>query len=502
MNQKKVGILLSYGQISITMLSNLLYVPIMLRLVGQSEYGIYSLSNSVIGYFALLYMGMSSTYLKYYSAYKKDANDYGIAKLNGLFLFLFSVLGLIALVLGVGLSFNLEYVLGQGLTSGELSLAKVLFIIMSINMALLMPKTVFAALVISQERFIFIKSLGMFTSLFNPLLSLLLLYKGYGSIGMSLVALVLTIGDLLINIWYCRRKLKLPFVFSKLPFGLLPGMLGFSIFIMIQGIMDQFNWHLGKLLLTYVADSAAIAVYSIGLQVDLMFGTMSAAFYGVVVPQIYKLVQEGRKAEITDLWIKVGRYQFYVLFFIWAAFLFFGKSFVYLWAGHGYDDAYWVAIILMTPIVIHLCQVLGMEILRAYNKHPQWVIAHLLFSIAGFVICIPFAQRYGAIGVAIGTCINTFIVTNIYDNWYYYKYGHLDVFKFFRNFSGFLPASVLIMIFGGLLSYNFEALCWSEFFALILVFTIVYIVVMYLLGMNIKEKEQIRALVSKIKIAF
>ena len=196
------------------------------------------------------------------------------------------------------------------------------------------------------------------------------------------------------------------------------------------------------------------------------------------------------------------QWQLYVLFFILAAFLFCGKSFVYLWAGHGYDDAYWVAIILMTPIVIHLCQVLGMEILRAYNKHPQRVIAHLLFSIAGFVVCIPFAQRYGAIGVAIGTCINSFIVTNIYDNWYYYKYGHLDVFKFFRTFSGFLPASVLIMIFGGLLSYNFEALCWSEFFALILVFTIVYIVVMYLLGMNIKEKEQIRALVSKIKIAF
>lgn len=229
---------------------------------------------------------------------------------------------------------------------------------------------------------------------------------------------------------------------------------------------------------------------------------MSSAFYGVVVPQIYKLVQEGRKAEITDLWIKVGRYQFYILFFIWAAFLIFGKSFVYLWAGHGYDDAYWVAIILVTPIVIHLCQVLAMEILRAYNKHPQWVLVHLLFSIAGFVICIPFSQRYGAVGVAIGTGINAFLVCNIYDNWYYYKAGNLDVFKFFRNFSGFLPASVLIMIFGGILSYNFEVLCWHEFFVLISVFTIVYIVVMYFLGMNIKEKEQIRALVSKIKIAF
>lgn len=502
MNQKKIGVLLSYGQIIITMLANLVYTPIMLRILGQSEYGVYSLSNSVIGYFTLLYMGMSSTYLRYYSVYKKNNDTQAIAKLNGLFLVLFSVIGGISLMLGLVASGNLEYILGNGLTKQEFSLARVLFVIMSINMALLMPKTVFASLVIAQERFIFIKSLGIFTALLSPLLSLVLLYYGFGSIGMSVVVLSLTLLDLLINIWYCRVRLKLPFDFTNLPYKLLPGMAGFSVFIMIQGIMDQFNWHLGKILLSYVADSAAIAVYTVGLQIDLLFSSMSSAFYGVVVPKIYILVQTDKKDEITDLWIKIGRYQFYVLFFIWVSFLVFGLSFIRLWTGIGYDDVYWIALILITPVVIHLCQVLGMEILRAYNKHAQWVMVHLASAVAGFILSIPFATKYGAIGVAIGISINTFIVTNIYDNWYYYKAGHLDIFKFFRNFAGFLPAALITIFTGGVMSYAFSADSWRSFFLLILAFMILYSIIMYFLAMNKDEKQIIKNGMYKIRSSF
>ena len=502
MNQKKVGVLLSYGQIIITVLANLLYTPIMLRFLGQSEYGVYSLSNSVIGYFALLYTGMSSTYLRYYSVYNENNDRQAIGKLNGLFLLLFSLIGSVSLIAGLLVAGNLEYILGSGLTEYEFSLAKVLFIIMSFNMALLMPKTVFAAIVIAQEQFIFIKALGICTALFGPLLSILLLYFGFGSIGMSIVALTLTLTDLLVNIWYCRAKLKLPFIFSQLPYKLLPGMAAFSVFIMIQGIMDQFNWHLGKILLSYVADSAAIAVYTIGLQIDLLFSSMAAAFFGVVVPQIYRLVHDGKTDEITYIWIKVGRYQFYVLFFIWAAFLIFGRNFVQLWAGADYDDAYWVAIILITPIVIHLCQVLGMEILRAYNKHAQWVMIHLLFSAAGFIISIPFAMKYGAIGVAVGTGINTFIVTNIYDNWYYYKAGKLDVFKFFKNFAGFLPAAAVTMLTGGFMAYVFNADSWWNFSALIFGFNIIYLLIMYVLAMNNEEKIILKNALRKISCRF
>lgn len=497
MNQKKAGVLLSYGQIAVMMLSNLLYTPIMLRMLGQSEYGVYSLSSSVIGYFALLYAGMSSTYLRYYSSYRAKGDEAGIAKLNGLFLILFSGMGLLALLFGLVMSFDLKTILGSGLTEAELSLAHILFVIMSVNMALLMPKTVFAALVISQERFIFIKSLGTVTAILSPVFNLILLYQGYGSVGMSIVVLALTMADLLVNIWYCHFKLSCRFDFRKLPFYLLPGMLSFSVFLVLQGIMDQLNWHLGKILLSYVADSVAIAVYSVGLQIDLLFYGMANAVYGVVVPQIYRLVQEQKLEELTQLWIKVGRYQFFVLFFIWTAFMTFGQSFIQLWAGHGYDDAYWIAVILMTPIVIHLCQVMGMEVLRAYNKHAQWVLVHLLFAVFGFVLCIPLAKLYGAIGVAIGTCISSFLVANIYDNWYYYKAGNLDVFRFFRNFSGFLPAVLAVLLSVNILSYLFPVSSWFDFTAVMMCFTLLYCVIMYTLGMNSSERMQVKKIMRR-----
>ena len=48
MNQKKAGVLLSYGQTALSTLISLTYTPVMLRLLGQSEYGLYTLVNGFV----------------------------------------------------------------------------------------------------------------------------------------------------------------------------------------------------------------------------------------------------------------------------------------------------------------------------------------------------------------------------------------------------------------------------------------------------------------------
>ena len=61
MNQRRWGALLSYVNIILTVAVGLLYTPLMLRLLGQSEYGLYSLIGSVIGYLSVLDMGLGNT---------------------------------------------------------------------------------------------------------------------------------------------------------------------------------------------------------------------------------------------------------------------------------------------------------------------------------------------------------------------------------------------------------------------------------------------------------
>ena len=500
MNEKRIGVVLSYAQIITTILVNLIYTPIMLHLLGASEYGVYSLSNSVIGYLALLYAGMTSTYLRYSSIYQKRGDQDSIARLNGLFIVLFSALGCCALILGLFLAANLQSVLGNGLTAHEYELARILFIIMAINMALLIPKTVFSTLIISQERFIFIKSLDVLHTLLIPVLNLPVLYFGYSSIGMSCVLLFLTGIGLAASMWYCLRKMNCSFCFRNLPFSLLPGMFSFSIFILLQGIMDQFNWHLGKVLLSNFADSTAIAVYSIGVQINLLFIGFGVVFSGVVAPKIYQLVRENATQKLTELWLQVGRYQFYVVYFIWLGFLFFGESFILLWAGETYRDAYIVALLLMMPLPIHLCQTLAIEVLRAYNRHRLWTFVHLAGSIIGFLICIPLTKEYGVLGVSVGTSITLFIILNFYDNWYYAKHAQLNVPFFFRGMVKILPAALLCMLFAWGISRTLAIVTWSEMLLTGSLYTVLYIGVMYLVGMNAQERNIIATMIRRVRL--
>ena len=47
-NQLKIGVVLSYVSMAASTVISIVYTPVMLRLLGQSEYGLYSLSSSVV----------------------------------------------------------------------------------------------------------------------------------------------------------------------------------------------------------------------------------------------------------------------------------------------------------------------------------------------------------------------------------------------------------------------------------------------------------------------
>ena len=56
--QRKLGAFFSYLSILVNTIIQLLYTPLLLRTLGQSEYGLYSLINSIIGYLAVLDLGL------------------------------------------------------------------------------------------------------------------------------------------------------------------------------------------------------------------------------------------------------------------------------------------------------------------------------------------------------------------------------------------------------------------------------------------------------------
>src|SRR5690554_5206133 len=210
-NQLKTGAILTYISMGLGFLISLIYTPIMIRLLGQSEYGLYNLAASVIAYLGILNFGFGSTYIRYYSRFKVKNDEDGIAKLNGMFLIIFSVIAVVALIAGFTLSFFSEFVFGNELTQSELNTASILLIILTINLAIKFPNIVFISYIRANERFVFQKLVDLLKTLLNPFLILPILYLGYGSIGMALAITLLSLLIELIHMIYSFKKLNISF---------------------------------------------------------------------------------------------------------------------------------------------------------------------------------------------------------------------------------------------------------------------------------------------------
>lgn len=485
---------MQYLQMALSILINLIYTPIMLNILGQSEYGIYNLASSIIAYLNLLSLGLGASYIRFYTRYKKEDDQKGIEKLNGLYLAAFLVIGLIALVSGLVLSFNVSIFFNDTYTLDDLRIAKILMIFLSVNLAVSFPASVFTAFITSQEKFIFQKLVNIGKTVIGPLFSIVALFMGFGSIGMVIITTAISLCIDLINLIYCISKLKMRFSFGKFDFSLFKEIMLFSIFIAINQIIDQINWQTDKIILGKMINSTAVSIYAVSATINTLYLSFSTAVSFVFTPTVHRIVNENQpdaNQKLTDLMIKVGRIQLFIISLILTGFIFFGKYFINKWAGADYALSYYVVLILICPVTIPLLQNLGIEIQRAKNMHKFRSVAYLIMALINVVISIILCRIWGVIGVAVGTAISLIVCNVFIMNFYYHKKVGINVLKFWKEILKGLPAFIIPGFFGILLMnfYTFKNLI--DFVLLICVYVLIYGISVFVLGLNKSEKKAV-----------
>ena len=248
-NELKSGVILSYINLGLGTVIPFIYTPIMLRMLGQAEYGLFSLASSAVSYLSLLSFGFGSTIIRYISKYRAEKDKKSEEKAFGFFLILYCVLALLVLLCGAIIANNVEAIFQKGLSANELKKMKVLVMIMTFNSALSFPNSVFSSMITANEKYIFRKLVDMFSTVLAPLANLVALYLGYASVGMATAATVVQFLMLPVNIYYCLRKLHIKPVIEKLPIALIKEMLGFSVFVFIGSIVDMLFWATDKVIL-------------------------------------------------------------------------------------------------------------------------------------------------------------------------------------------------------------------------------------------------------------
>lgn len=498
-NQLKAGAVLSYISMGLGYIVSIIYTPLMLRLLGQSEYGLYNLVASVVAYLGVLNFGFGSAYMRYYSRYKVQEDKGKIATLNGMFLTIFAIIGLIAVIAGTILALNTELIFGSELTSIELSRAKILMMIMVINLAISFPNIVFTSHITANEKFIFQKLVQMIKTVVNPFVVLPVLLMGYGSVGMVVATTVLNITIEIINATYCIRKLKMKFSFSKFDFKLMKEMTVFSSFIFINLVIDQINWNIDKFVLGRFHGTILVAVYGLAAQLNMYYISIASTVSSVFIPRVHRLVASSdNNVGLTELFTRIGRVQFIILSLISTGLVFFGRPFINMWAGSNYDGSYPIVLLLIIPVTIPLIQNIGIEIQRAKNMHQfrSWV--YFFIALANLIMTIPLAKMYGGVGAAIGTATSLLIGNGLIMNWYYHARVGLDMKYFWKQILSFIPALILPTLVGILINSFFNLYNVFNFLGFGTIYVIIFFFSVWFIGMNQYEKDLIGKPIKRI----
>ncbi len=499
-NQLKLGVLLSYITIFAGTAISLLYTPIMLGLLGQSQYGLYQLVASVVSYLSLLTFGFSSAYVRFYSRYKVQSDIEGIARLNGLFLTVFSGIALLALVCGSILTANIHNLFAAKLLPEEIETAKILMAILVFNIALSFPFSVFNSFITANEKYFFQRMLDLIKTLSSPFITLPVLLMGHGSVGLVLATTALNIGIEIIYTIYCFRVLRIQINFRNFDFTLLKEIAVFSSFIFINIVVDKINWNVDNFLLGMYQGTAAVAVYSIASQLNNYYLTFSLAISSVFVPRINQLAfKEDADKNLNELFVKVGRIQFIVLSLILSGIIFFGQDFILLWIGKDYATSYIILIILIIPVTIPLIQTLGIEIQRAKNLHKFRAWLYLGIAIINVIISIPLTKAYAGVGSAMGTAIALFIGNGIIMNIYSHKKCGINIIQFWKAIFTFIPALILPLGCGALYMHYISTPSWMFFLLGVALYTLIFFASMWICGFNEYEKELLTKALHKFK---
>ena len=503
MNQRKLGIFLSYFNIALQVIIGFLYVPILLHFIGKSEYGLYQLMGSLIAYFSIMDFGLSAAVIRFYAKYKALKDSIGMENILAISVRGYGAVTVLALAIGFVCYGFLDVIFAGSMTVSEVNEAKQIFLLLLLNIVITLSTMVFRSVINAHERFFFLKGMETIQLVMQPILVVLVLQHHPSAFS---VAAVQTVLNLLLSgarVYYCFHDLHVKIHFHYWNPELFSEFKKLALSVFVVTLIDQVFWKTNQIILGIISGTAAVAVYSIASLIYMNYMALSTAISGVYLPHVTGMV--ARKEPIrnlSELFIQIGRWQYYLLALVATGFIIFGKQFIALWAGPGFEDSYIITLLIILPFTVDLIQNIGLAIMQAMNRYDFRARIYFVTGVLNLLLAIPLGIKFGGIGCAVATGISMIVGNGFIMNWYYAKEIHLAIDSFWKQIGKISFVVTGCLGVGGLIN----AYLWPRgnillFGLKILGYTIMYISAIYLMAMNQTEKNKINQILMKFRIS-
>lgn len=502
MNQRKLGIFLSYLNILLQVIIGFIYVPILLHFIGKSEYGLYQLMGSLIAYFSVMDFGLSAAVIRFYAKYRALKDKVGMENILAISMRGYGIVTVLVLVIGGVCYALLDRIFAGSMTMAEIAESKNIFLLLLLNIAVTLSTMVFRSVINAQERFLFLKGMETVQLVMQPALVVLILIQHPSAFSVAAVQTALNMVLSGARVFYCFHDLHITIRFHYWNHELFAAFWKLALSVFAVSLIDQVFWKTNQIILGIISGTNAVAVYSIASLIYMNYMALSTAISGVYLPHVTGMVAKKEPVEkLSELFIQIGRWQYYLLALVATGFIIFGRQFISLWAGPGFEDSYIITILIILPFTVDLIQNIGLAILQAMNEYDFRARVYFMTGVLNLLLAIPLGIKYGGIGCAVATGLSMLVGNGFIMNWYYAKGIHLAIREFWKQ----IGKISVVVCFCLAIGYGFNFFVWTSggvvpFLVKGTLYAVLYTMLIYSFAMTSEEKQKVTALLKRAHV--
>lgn len=496
MSQRLNAAMLSYTQVAVRIVTTLVFTPILVGALGQEGYGLFSIVGALAAYFYMIDFGMNDGVMRFFVRHENtpDERRRFLKQMLGFYA------GLGLLVAGATYAVHglAPALFGASLTGPQVALLQDMIIAVGAGAVVMVAFNPLGALLSAMERFVFLRLLEIFTAVTSTLLTVVLLWQGFGALMVVIVmsgALVFQVAARLI---YIVLVLKIPVGWSWPGWSRLKPVALYAAPIFVSVMVEQIYWKLDNLIIGAVLGAAPVALYAIGTTFNKHLMSFGTAISRVMAPEIIRQADSGADAPaLNSLLIRVSRLQALFLLLVISGLGLFGARFIDLWLGPDYGLAYTILLIVLIPYTLELIGNARNILLQVKSLYWHRSLMILAIACLNIPLTIVLLNLWGVVGAAVSTGIGLMVGYVAVAILLQLKLG-LDMGRYFRELARGLVLVLALCVPVGLALNHWMIGGWAGLFLCVAIYTPLYAGLMLAIGMNPYERGLVRRVLTKV----
>lgn len=393
-----------YLAIAVSALIGLVLLPINVRYLGTSAYGLWMLTASVTTYFSVMDLGYGGAVVRMVAEHRARRDAQALNEVLSTMAYLYRALGVLCYLTAVVVSFLLPVFFN--LTAEQAHTGQIVLLIVATNVALHFMFSIYGGVINGFESYYLNNVIGTAINVVAAAVNVAVVMAGFGLVELVAATTLVRVAPYFL---YRRNAYRvfpdLEIRWAHVRRERLRQLTTFSIYFAVIDWSSRLNYAIDTFVIATFLNTSAVAIYTVGQRLAEALFRMTHQLHILLFPAVVQRTVNGSVAERRRLLIQATRFQLAMAIAACGMVIAVADRLIGAWVGPGFGGSVPIVQLLAYVVVLRAWMAMPGTYLKGSGFHQYVAKVSAASALANVLLSVALVKAFGLNGVALGTVL-------------------------------------------------------------------------------------------------